>query len=159
MPVQVATQAHSMAWTATGGQLPPQRHLAPALQPHTTLSAQLSLSWPVWLDAHMNFCCWWSDGTGSALGYVAVNAAQRHMRDVMSEFMACCRDTVTASNPNVTTGGSSVGARKLPAATPPDVNATWLDVDDPPGATCEVSWRRVHGHQSSMLQWCLSLFM
>ena len=67
------------------------------------------------------------------------------MWDVVSQFKVCCRDTVTASNPNATTGGSSVGARKLPAATPPDVNATWLDVDDPPGATCEVSWRRVSG--------------
>ena len=65
------------------------------------------------------------------------------MWDAISEFKVCCRDTVTASNPNATTGGSSVGARRLPAATPPDVNATWLDVDDPPGATCEVSWHRL----------------
>ena len=74
-----------------------------------------------------------------------------------------------ASNPNApnativglngTTGGDigasdgpSAGVPLLPARLQPSVNASWLDIDTPPGATCEVSWHLLTFSQNSQVQ-------
>ena len=70
----------------------------------------------------------------------------------------CCRDTVIASNPwaptaaNATAGAKDAakipspysGVPLLPMRVKPAVNASWVDVDTPNRATCEVGWLSAH---------------
>ena len=70
------------------------------------------------------------------------------------EVSLCCRDTVIASNPLAPVPANSAAKGKnaakipspysgvplLPMRVKPAVNASWVDVDTPNRATCEVSW-------------------
>lgn len=74
----------------------------------------------------------------------------------MTQGSWCCRDTVVASNPDAPTPAGSTQPRGisasdgrlptagipiLPMRLKPTVPFTWLEIDSPPGAKCEVSWQ------------------